>query len=106
MCARAVVLWLLCASLAPSATNVTAMRRLTHSQYNHAVHEHAEANSHKNNGLACVVAGHAVKLVTGLHSKMTGTVGDLHFTLADDVMGDGLKQFPTADHKHGGIAGA
>ena len=70
------------------------------------VHEHAEANSHKNNGLACIVAGHAGKLVTGLHSKMTGTVGDLYLTLADDVMGAGLKQFPTADRKLSGIAGA
>ncbi len=70
------------------------------------VHEHAEANSHKNNGLACIVAGHAGELVTGLHSKMTGTVGDLYLTLADDVMGAGLKQFPTADRKLSGIAGA
>jgi hypothetical protein len=70
------------------------------------VHEHAEANSHKNNGLACIVAGHAGKLVTGLHSKMTGTVGDLYLTLADDVMGAGIKQFPTADRKLSGIAGA
>jgi hypothetical protein len=70
------------------------------------VHEHAEANSHKNNGLACIVAGHAGKLITGLHSKMTGTVGDLYLTLADDVMGAGLKQFPTADRKLTGIAGA
>src|SRR5437879_421783 len=36
---RAVVLWLLCASVAPCATDVTAMRRLTHSQYNHTVHD-------------------------------------------------------------------
>src|SRR5436190_23727062 len=35
----AVVLWLLCASVAPCATDVTAMRRLTHSQYNHTVHD-------------------------------------------------------------------
>src|SRR5690349_22583708 len=36
---RAVVLCLLCASVAPCATDVTAMRRLTHSQYNHTVHD-------------------------------------------------------------------
>ena len=36
---RAVVLWWLCASIAPCATDVTAMRRLTHSQYNHTVHD-------------------------------------------------------------------
>src|SRR2546426_6899036 len=36
---RPVVLCLLCASVAPCATDVTAMRRLTHSQYNHTVHD-------------------------------------------------------------------
>ena len=36
---RTVVLWLLCASIAPCATDVTAMRRLTHSQYNHTVRD-------------------------------------------------------------------
>jgi Protein of unknown function (DUF1592)/Protein of unknown function (DUF1588)/Protein of unknown function (DUF1587)/Protein of unknown function (DUF1595)/Protein of unknown function (DUF1585) len=36
---RPVVLSLLCASIAPCATDVTAMRRLTHSQYNHTVHD-------------------------------------------------------------------
>ncbi|PYT31364.1 MAG: hypothetical protein DMG58_12355, partial [Acidobacteria bacterium] len=30
---------MLCASVAPCATDVTAMRRLTHSQYNHTVHD-------------------------------------------------------------------
>src|SRR5436190_24057532 len=35
----AVVLWLLCASVAPCATDVTAMRRLTHSEYNHTVRD-------------------------------------------------------------------
>src|SRR5712692_36593 len=70
------------------------------------VHEHAEANHHKNNGLACIVAGHAGKLATGAHSKMTGTVGDLYLTIADDVMGAGLNQFPTASRKLGGVAGA
>jgi Protein of unknown function (DUF1552) len=70
------------------------------------VHEHAEANSHKNNGLASIVAGHAGNLITGMHSKMTGTVGDLYLTLADNVMGAGLNQFPTATRKLSGIAGA
>jgi hypothetical protein len=70
------------------------------------VHEHAEANHHKNNGLACIVAGHAGKLATGMHSKMTGTVGDLYLTVADDVMGAGLNQFPTAGRKLSGVAGA
>src|SRR5580700_9690991 len=39
-------------------------------------HEHAEANPHKNNGLPSIVAGHAGKLVTGTHSKLTGSMGD------------------------------
>ena len=70
------------------------------------VHEHAEANNHKNNGLASIVAGHAGNLITGAHSKMTGTVGDLYLTLADNVMGASLGQFPTASRKLTGIAGA
>jgi hypothetical protein len=61
------------------------------------VHEHAEANSHKNNGLAAVIAGNAGgKLALGRHSKVTGTVGDLYLTLADEVLGASLGKFPTA----------
>lgn len=61
------------------------------------VHEHAEANSHKNNGLAAVLAGNAgKKLALGQHSKVTGTVGDLYLTLADEVLGASLGKFPTA----------
>src|SRR5262249_36849718 len=60
-------------------------------------HEHAEANSHKNNGLALILAGHAGGLITGQHSKVTGTVGDLYLTLANQVMGAGIKSFPTAE---------
>jgi hypothetical protein len=64
------------------------------------VHEHAEANSHKNNGLAAIVAGNAGKrLALGRHSKVTGTVGDLYLTLADDVMQSGLGKYPTASKK-------
>ena len=62
-------------------------------------HEHAEANIHKNNGLALIVAGHAGGLVTGTHSKVTGTVGDLYLTLANRVMGADASNFPTAQ-KH------
>src|SRR6202043_3063530 len=47
------------------------------------VHEHAEANPHKNIGHGAIVAGHAGKLATGMHSQLTGTIGDLHLTLAD-----------------------
>jgi hypothetical protein len=61
------------------------------------VHEHAEANEHKNNGLSVLVAGHAGRLKTGLHTRTTGTVADLYLTVANDVMCAGLKGFPTAD---------
>jgi hypothetical protein len=39
MIGRGSVLLLLCAVAAPCATDVTVMRRLTHSQYNHTVHD-------------------------------------------------------------------
>jgi Protein of unknown function (DUF1552) len=60
------------------------------------VHEHAEANPHKNHGLGLIVAGHAGRLATGRHSRLTGTIGDLYLTLADDIMSAGLVKFPTA----------
>ena len=63
------------------------------------LHEHAEANPHKNDGLALIVAGHAGKLATGLHSKVTGTVGDLYLAIADDIMEANLGKFPTASKK-------
>ena len=63
------------------------------------VHEHAEANPHKNTGHGAIVAGHAGRLATGMHSQLTGTIGDLHLTLADEIMGAGIGQFPTASRK-------
>jgi hypothetical protein len=60
------------------------------------LHEHAEANDHKNNGLPVIVAGHPAGLVTGRHSKMTGTLGDLYLTLGNKVLGAGVDSFPTA----------
>ena len=63
------------------------------------VHEHAEANDHKNNGLLVVVAGHAGRLRTGLHTRTTGAISDLYLTLADDVMGAGIERLPGADKK-------
>jgi hypothetical protein len=63
------------------------------------VHEHAEANPHKGTGLGVIVAGHAGNLVTGTHSQVTGTIGDLHLTLADDIMGANLGKFPEATRK-------
>jgi hypothetical protein len=68
------------------------------------IHEHAEANDHKNNGLSVVVAGGAAGLQTGRHSRVTGTFGDLFLTVADDVMGAGLEKFPTASRKLSVIA--
>ncbi len=47
------------------------------------VHEHAEANDHKNNGLPVTLAGHAGGLHTGLHTRTPGTIGDLYVTIAD-----------------------
>ena len=61
------------------------------------LHEHAEANIHKNNGMVAIAAGHAGRLVTGTHTKVTGTVGDLHLTMAKGIMQAGLESFPTAD---------
>jgi hypothetical protein len=63
------------------------------------VHEHAEANPHKNHGLGLIVAGHVGRLAMGQHTKMEGTFGDLYLTLADDVMNAGLGKYPTATKK-------
>jgi hypothetical protein len=62
-------------------------------------HEHAEANPHKNNNLALIVAGHAGGMKTGLHSQVTGTLGDLYVTLADEVLKAYLGTFPTCSQK-------
>lgn len=64
-------------------------------------HEHAEANPHKASGMAMIVAGHAGKLVTGTHSKVMGTIGDLYLTVADDILEAGVGRFPTATKKLG-----
>jgi hypothetical protein len=63
------------------------------------VHEHAEANDHKNNGLSLIVAGHAGNLKTGLHTRTPGTVADLYLTVANDVIGANLESFPTASRR-------
>jgi hypothetical protein len=63
------------------------------------VHEHAEANIHKNNNLAVIVAGHAGNLKTGLHTRTTGTLGDLYVTLGDEAVGARLGAFPTFERK-------
>jgi len=67
-------------------------------------HEHAEANPHKDNGLALILAGHAGGMKTGMHSKMRNTVGDLYLTVAEEIFKLPLeKGFPTAEKKIGGI---
>ena len=61
-------------------------------------HEHAEANPHKDSGLAMILAGHAGGMKTGMHSKMRSTVGDVYQTVLEEVLK--MKQnspFPTAD---------
>ena len=67
------------------------------------VHEHAEANDHKNNGLSLIVAGHAGGLKTGMHTRSTGTVGDMYLAVANKAMGAGLKEFPTASKELPGL---
>jgi len=68
-------------------------------------HEHAEANPHKNSGHGGILAGHAGKLATGMHSRLTGTIGDLYVTIAEDVLGVTLPgrnyndKIPTANGK-------
>ena len=67
------------------------------------VHEHAEANPHKNSGLAMIVAGGLGSLAKGKHTRITGTVGDVYLTLADEVLQAGLGKFPTATKKLGAL---
>jgi hypothetical protein len=67
------------------------------------VHEHAEANPHKNTNCPIILAGHAGRLKTGVHSRMNGTVGELYLTLTDDVLAIGLGPFSAANRKLSGI---
>ncbi|MEZ5365489.1 MAG: hypothetical protein R2748_24960 [Bryobacterales bacterium] len=68
------------------------------------VHEHAEANAHKNSGLAVLVAGGVGGLKKGRHSRIPGTIGDLYLTLASEVMKTRVEKFPTAYKKLDEIA--
>lgn len=63
------------------------------------VHEHAEANPHKNSGLAMLVAGGVGKIAKGKHTRVTGTVGDVYQTVADDIVAANIGKFPTATRK-------
>jgi hypothetical protein len=67
------------------------------------VHEHAEANPHKNSGLAMIVAGGTGRLAKGKHTRITGTVGDVYLTIADEIIGAELGKFPTATRKLGAL---
>jgi hypothetical protein len=63
------------------------------------LHEHAEAGPHKTSGMIALVAGSKNKLALGRHTKIAGTIGDLHLTLADNVIGAGLGKLPTSNRK-------
>ena len=63
------------------------------------LHEHAEAGPHKTTGMIALVAGCKDKLALGRHLKMTGTIGDLHLTVTDNVAGAALGKLPTASRK-------
>jgi hypothetical protein len=67
------------------------------------VHEHAEANPHKNTNCPIILAGHVGRMKTGLHSRLNGTVGELYLTLTDDVLGIGMGPFATVNRKLSGI---
>jgi hypothetical protein len=63
------------------------------------VHEHAEAGPHKSSGMIALVAGSKRQLALGRHTKIAGTIADLHLTLADNVVGAGLGKMPSANRK-------
>jgi hypothetical protein len=46
-----------------------------------------------------VAAGHAGGMKTGGHTRITGTVGDLYLTLAEEVMGAPIGSFPSGTKK-------
>jgi hypothetical protein len=60
------------------------------------IHEHAEANDHKNSGLSVIVAGGAGRLKTAMHTRTTGTIGDLYLAVANKAMDAKLEGFPTS----------
>jgi hypothetical protein len=67
------------------------------------IHEHAEANIHKNNGLVAMLAGHLNGMPTGMHTKVTGTMGELYLAVANDILRAGIGFFPTASRKLDGL---
>jgi hypothetical protein len=67
------------------------------------VHEHAEANEHKNNGLSVILAGRVNKMVTGTHTVSTGVIGDLFLSIANDIFNVPMKEFPSANRRLSGV---
>ena len=66
------------------------------------MHEHAEANIHKCNGLAILLAGGAGKMKTGLHTKSHNGIGDVYKTIAEEILKTPI-EFPTAQEKMSAI---
>jgi len=64
------------------------------------VHEHAEANSHKCNGLAMLVAGGGIR--GGVHAKAHNGIGDVYLTIVEEILKTKL-EFPTAREKMGAL---
>jgi len=62
------------------------------------MHEHAEANIHKCNGLAILLAGGAGKMKTGVHTKSHNSIGDVYKTIAEEILKAPI-EFPTAQEK-------
>jgi hypothetical protein len=60
------------------------------------VHEHAEANPHKCNGLAILVSGGGIR--GGMHTKSHHGIGDVYITIAEEILKTQLP-FPTAEEK-------
>jgi hypothetical protein len=46
-----------------------------------------------------LLAGGGGKMKTGMHTRTTGTLGDLYVTLADEVLGARIGKFPTFERK-------
>ncbi|MBL8294068.1 MAG: DUF1552 domain-containing protein, partial [Bryobacterales bacterium] len=68
------------------------------------LHEHAEANPHKCNGMTAIVAGHANdRLLTNRYTKTAGTMGDLYLTLANELLQVKLDTLPGASKRLEGL---
>ena len=50
-----------------------------------------------------IVAGGMKRIARGTHTRVTGTMGDVYLTLADEVLGAGIGSFPTATKKVGDL---